>query len=143
MLGFGAYELRFRISEKLCNALAVVGSYLQRASVHRLLSPIQSELALLDCAHATDGRNLVSRRKIAPSLDSQSGARLRHWIDLFLDGSVVAHHGHGPGLVRYAILHGDLFRGVGVVLWIASAATNSAGKDRHEMGPDVKPSSSH
>jgi hypothetical protein len=36
---FGAYELRFRISEKIRDDMAVARSYLQRTSLHGLFSP--------------------------------------------------------------------------------------------------------
>src|SRR5262249_43981826 len=88
---------------------------------------------MLDCSHATHRCDLVF--PVAPPLASQSSARLRRWIDIFLDRLLLAHDRHGPCLVCSPILYGDLFRALGLVLWSAPATRKKERLKFDEMGP--------
>ena len=75
---------------------------------------------------------------------SKPPSRLRRGPDIFLDRILLAHDGHRSRLVCSSVLHGDLFRDLGVVLRSAAATCRQeALSSRKQMGPDARSSPKH
>ena len=68
---------------------------------------------------------------------SKPAPRLCRRVDVFLGRLLLAYNGHDPGLVRPAVLHGDLSCDLGLVLR-SHAPETEANPARHEqVGPDA------
>ena len=81
-----------------------------------------------------------SRHRVA----SKPASRLCRRPDVLLDRILLAHDGHRSRLVCSCVLHGDLFRDLGVVLrFVASTSGQEAISWRKQMGPDARPSPNH
>jgi len=94
----------------------MVGCDLQRAFLRALFRAVQPDVVLLDRADAANRRNLVFRRAVTSCVASKPASRLRRRPDVLLGRILLAHDGHRSRLVCSSVLHGDLFRDLGVVL---------------------------
>jgi len=103
--------------------MAVVGCDTQRGSLRPLLCAIQPDVVLLGRSDSAYRRNLVLGHRVASSLVSKPASGLCRWPDLLLDRILLAHDGHRSRLVRSSVLHGDLFRDLGVVLQSGAATS--------------------
>ena len=122
----------------------MVGCDLQRASLRGLLCAVQPDVVLLDRADPACRRNLVFRRGVTSWLASKPASRLCRRPDVLLGRILLAHDGHRSRLVCSCVLHGDLFRDLGVVLrFVAATSGQEAITCRKQMGPDARPSSNH
>ena len=101
-------------------------------------------MVLLDRVDPAYRRNLVLRRGVTLSVAPKPASRLRRWPDVLLGRVLLAHDGHRSRLVCPSVLHGDLFRDLGVVLrFVAATSGQEAITCRKQMGPDARPSSNH
>src|SRR4029450_5272255 len=109
-----------------------------------MLCAVQPDVVLLDRADPAYRRNLVLRQGVTSSVASEPAPRLRLRPDVFLDRILLADDGHRPWLVCPSVLHGDLFRNLGVVLRSAAATCRQeAITRRKQMGPDARSSAKH
>src|SRR5580765_7205469 len=101
-------------------------------------------MVLLDRADPACRRNLVLRRGVKLSVASKTASRLRRRPDVLLGRVLLAHDGHRSRLVCSSVLHGNLFRDLGVVLWSAAATSRQKAITRcKQMGPDARSSPKH
>src|SRR5207244_6348751 len=90
-------------------------------------------------SHSAHSGNFVFMASFASFLGSLSPALVRRWAGFFLDRSLLAYNCHRAPLVCSRILHGDLFRALGMVLRFGPTTRNKRGTAFNQMGPDVSP----
>src|SRR5262245_10441215 len=101
-------------------------------------------MVLLDCADPAYRRNLVLRHGITLSMASKPASRLCRRPDVLLDRILLAHDGDCPWLVCSAVLHGDLFRDLGLVLRSTAATSRQEAITlTRQMEPDARRGSKH
>ena len=101
-------------------------------------------MVLLDRADPACRRNLVFRRCVTLFVASKPASRLCRRPDVFLDRILVAHHGYRSRMVCPCVLHGDLFRDLGVVLRLAAATRRQGAISwRKQMASNAHAGSKH
>src|SRR4051794_40454107 len=101
-------------------------------------------MVLLGRAYPACRCNLVFRPDVTLFVASKPASRLCRRPNVLLDRILVAHDGHRSRVVCPSVLYGDLFRDLGVVLWLA-AATRRQGATSwcKQMGSHAHAGSKH